>query len=101
MDDVLFTTPIGTHVSVVVFQIRANRRSELTKLAMDTALKEFAEHRLIPGTKVAPLGAYVWFYTKFFDLVDKRKLTQQSLESLYREHDELLKMMPHPPLREK
>ena len=46
-------------VSVVVFQIRANRRRELKKLAIDTALKEFAEHRLIPGTKVAPLGDYV------------------------------------------
>jgi hypothetical protein len=81
----------ASSVAVVLVQTRADRRKEMTKLAVEAALKEHNVHlgQSIVGETLLPVSSYVFIYVRLFELLDKGQITEKSLANLYDEVNRL------------
>ena len=91
----------ASSVAVVFVQIRADRRKEMMKLAMEAAVKEHNVHleaalkvgQSIACETVLPVSSYVYFYVKLFQLLEKEQISEKSLVDLYIERDKLTELV--------
>jgi hypothetical protein len=95
----LFGTLVGSLAPIVTsrLQLREKRRIEKTRWVLDAAMHEHKTvHELIIDGKrddqetIAPLGAYISYFTRLHDLIDHETFDQESLDDLHRQHKSIV-----------
>ena len=83
---------LSSIVSVYV-QGRLQNRRERTKLALEVAIQD-QKHMLTQakaGEKIYPLSVWAYYHWKLIDLIDRNKLTPDSMKKLQQQLMEMLK----------
>ena len=83
----LIGTSIGAAVSIITMIVQGyyENKRELSRLSAQMAVEEYRSHceaLKIRGGPIAPLGAYIHFYSNLMKLVKKDKLTPNNLVQL-------------------